>query len=573
MVDEKPRMPRMLVAFAAIAFLAPVTAGPASALPPEDGLVAYTSDEGGRVSIWTIEADGTNAIDLTGAYGEDAFRPVWSPDGSRIAFAREDIFVVPVIGTPPVNTTDNADAQNIQAWNISWSPDGSRFAYPSGGRLYTVGVSGRNIIEIAIGISEGQTPQWSPDGTRIAYSHQTSNVTWDTRVVHLGSSVIADLTDGGGTSTNDQATWSPDGSRIAFRSTRSGSSAVWVMNADGSGQVELVADGGSSKKPMSPAWSPDGSRIAYISDGDVWIIDADGTNAVKVTDTPSIVERGPVWSPTGTRLAFDNSSGEVGIVYVDGSGLVTTPGWLPAWQPVFPPVGLVDTKHGQWSLRRANGWFASFFYGNPGDAPFMGDWDCDGVDTPGLYRQSDGYVYLRNSNTQGVADTRFFFGNPGDVPLAGDWDGDGCDTVSIYRPSSQVFYIINALGSEDEGLGAADFSFMFGNPGDKPIGGDWDGDGIDEMGLHRESTGLFYWRNTLDTGVADGSIYFGNPGDGFVSGAWGTIAGRDTPAVYRPSNGTMYFRYSLTEGNADTWFPWPGASDREVPVAGAFGLD
>ena len=215
----------------------------------------------------------------------------------------------------------------------------------------------------------------------------------------------------------------------------------------------------------------------------------------------------------------------------------------------------------------------SFYYGNPGDAPFMGDWDCDGVDTPGLYRQSDGYVYLRNSNTQGVADAKFFFGNPGDVPLAGDWDGDGCDTVSIYRPSDQVFYIINELGSQDEGLGAADFSFMFGNPGDKPIAGDWDGDGIDEMGLHRESTGLFYWRNTLDTGVADGSIYFGNPGDGFVSGDWGSIAGRDTPAAYRPSNATVYFRYSLTEGNADAWFPWPGVSEHGVPVAGTFGLD
>ncbi len=55
----------------------------------------------------------------------------------------------------------------------------------------------------------------------------------------------------------------------------------------------------------------------------------------------------------------------------------------------------------------------SFFYGNPGDYPLMGDWNCDGTATPGQYRQSDGYVYLRNSNTQGVADIRFFFGNPG----------------------------------------------------------------------------------------------------------------------------------------------------------------
>jgi hypothetical protein len=40
-------------------------------------------------------------------------------------------------------------------------------------------------------------------------------------------------------------------------------------------------------------------------------------------------------------------------------------------------------------------------------------------------------------------------------------------------------------------MGAAQISFLFGNPGDKPVAGDWDGDGIDEVGLHRESTGFF----------------------------------------------------------------------------------
>ncbi|MGI9666933.1 MAG: M15 family metallopeptidase, partial [Acidimicrobiia bacterium] len=81
-----------------------------------------------------------------------------------------------------------------------------------------------------------------------------------------------------------------------------------------------------------------------------------------------------------------------------------------------------------------------FYYGDPGDVPFMGDWDCDGVDTPGLYRQSDGFVYLRNSNTQGIADLQYFFGNPSDVPLAGDFNGNGCDTVSLYRPSEHRVY-------------------------------------------------------------------------------------------------------------------------------------
>ena len=88
-------------------------------------------------------------------------------------------------------------------------------------------------------------------------------------------------------------------------------------------------------------------------------------------------------------------------------------------------VGLVDPATGIWSLRGAAGGVTTFYYGNPGDVPFAGDWDCDGDDTPGLYRQSDGFVYLRNSNTQGIADIRFFFGNPGDIPMAGDFNNDG----------------------------------------------------------------------------------------------------------------------------------------------------
>jgi hypothetical protein len=103
-----------------------------------------------------------------------------------------------------------------------------------------------------------------------------------------------------------------------------------------------------------------------------------------------------------------------------------------------------------------------------------------------------------------------------------------------------------------------------------PVVGDWDRDGIDEIGLHRESTGLFYWRNTLDTGIADGTIVFGNPGDRFVAGDWGIVDGKDTPAVFRPSDTTYYFRHTLTQGVADSQFVF--GSGGWLPVAGDFGL-
>jgi hypothetical protein len=170
-----------------------------------------------------------------------------------------------------------------------------------------------------------------------------------------------------------------------------------------------------------------------------------------------------------------------------------------------------------------------------------------------LYRRSDGYVYLRNSNTEGVADIAFYFGDPGDYPLAGDFDADGCDTVSIYRPSRQEFHVINTLGSSDGGLGAADYSFSFGNPGDKPFVGDFNGDEVDTVGLHRESTGLVYFRDSNSTGVADNQFIFGDPGDKLVAGDWDGD-GTDTVGVYRPSTGVFFLKNSNLAGVADSSF-------------------
>jgi hypothetical protein len=235
-------------------------------------------------------------------------------------------------------------------------------------------------------------------------------------------------------------------------------------------------------------------------------------------------------------------------------------------------TGLVDMSQGFWAMSAPRTDLVDgFFFGNPGDFPILGDWDCDGVDTPGMYRQSDGYVYLRNSNTQGIADIRFFFGDPDDIPLAGDFNGDGCDTVSIFRPSAARVFIINELGQNDGGLGAAEFTYLFGNPGDKPFVGDFDLDFIDTVGLHRESTGLVYFRNSHTQGNADVQYIFGDPGDRLVAGNFSGFW-EETTAVFRPSDLTFYIRHTNTQGNADRTETWDFTSTTWYPVAGVFGL-
>jgi len=274
----------------------------------------------------------------------------------------------------------------------------------------------------------------------------------------------------------------------------------------------------------------------------------------------------------GIGIVHDPSSGSivwVTVVFGDSDG-EKAPSPIPADDPPVPPwpespcgAGTCDGVAGVDSGGRWNVYDLGdqdnpldFYFGQPGDIPFMGDWNGDGTATPGLYRQSDGYVYLRNSNTQGTADYEFFFGDPGDAPLVGDWNGDGKDTVSIYRQSEGRVYVVNALGADGGGLGAAAMSFGFGNPGDQPFTGDFDGDGIDTIGLHRGSTGFVYFRNSLTTGVADLSFFYGDPGDQIIAGDWDGD-GDDTVGVYRPSDGMVYLNMSNSAGTAD-WTAYVG---------------
>lgn len=204
---------------------------------------------------------------------------------------------------------------------------------------------------------------------------------------------------------------------------------------------------------------------------------------------------------------------------------------------------MFDDQSGEWFMTNSDGSVSSFYFGTPGDAPLLGDWDCDGEATVGAYRPTDGFVYVRNSNDDGIAETEFYFGLPGDTALAGDWDGDGCDTVSVYR-DGQVF-VSNELAT-----GVAEYSFYFGLPGDRPFAGDFDGDGTDSVGLYRDTSGLVYLRNVLTTGVAEFDFYYGIPGDTILAGDWDDD-GADTVGIYRPSSQLLHLSNTSTTGEAD----------------------
>jgi hypothetical protein len=201
---------------------------------------------------------------------------------------------------------------------------------------------------------------------------------------------------------------------------------------------------------------------------------------------------------------------------------------------------------------------AQIVYGIPGDLPVTGDWNGDGVDTIGVYR--NGKFYLRNANTTGTADIVFAFGQAGDLPIAGDWNNDGTDTIGVYRSSIAKFFLRNTNDA-----GAADAAFILGNPGDKPIAGDWNADGVDTTGVFRPTNGKIYLSN-VNAVSYPGPIVFGIPGDLPTAGDWDGD-GVDTIGVYR--NGRFLLRNTNTTGVADLSFLLGVPGD--LPLAGKWG--
>ena len=292
-----------------------------------NGKIAFSSDRNGFLDIYVMNADGSNQRQLTfGAVNPaDGFRrtyatnPIWSPDGRKIAFSgnmdyrRLNLNVMNADGTRIKKITDGIDVSYA-----TWSPDGTKLAFSDGCgsidnvlcpiNIYTVNVDGTGLTKV------------------------TNNTT--------------------GTEDLEPA-WSPDRSRIAFISIRDNDwTGIYLMNPDGTNRVRLTS---AQANDHSPAWSPDGTKIAFKrsydfvgTDGDVYMMNADGGGQAPVTTGRQVNQDGIVWSPDGTRILFNNQVRISQNVYavqiyginIDGSNKQnlsnsTAYDYLGDWQPRF----------------------------------------------------------------------------------------------------------------------------------------------------------------------------------------------------------------------------------------------
>ena len=275
--------------------------------------------------IFTIGADGRNLKELS--HGEWDTNPVWSPDGSRIAFVGSSsdapwyFYAMNADGTHRVRLARASRAFDSRA---VWSPDGSKIA----ARVYHVGKfdhdKGSRVItgngtfareDLCVMNADGTRntclgryrgdddgPSWSPDGSRIAFAvhHYRGGGIY---VVPADGSKPARRIEG---KENPYAASGrpPDGPRIDM-----GGNDIYVIRANG-GKARLTRTGDVLCDEGPPARSPDGSKIAFIRAVEghwgvahLWVMDADGTNWVRLTRGVHCAGM-PAWSPDGSRIAF-----------------------------------------------------------------------------------------------------------------------------------------------------------------------------------------------------------------------------------------------------------------------------
>jgi len=380
-------------------------------LSPDGKWVVYGGEAGEHHHIYLQSVSGQNRLDLSGDSQADDDQPAFSPDGERIAFrSSRDGGGIFVMG----RTGEAARHVTRMGFRPSWSPDGTKIVFATENvELNPQNAEGRSelwIADVATGaarrISEenGVGPSWSPHNLRIAYTRRPGG--------HILTIPVA-----GGTPTpvtNDKArnwgsAWSPDGNYIYYASDRGGSMNLWrvaideasgrprrdpepittpaplfaqpSLSADGrhlaytsaliTGNIQrLTLDPATGAVAGEPSWlttgssrwsspdpSPDGQRVVFYSltepEGRMFIARADGTEPRQLTPD-SAPDRVPRWSPDGQWIAcFSPRSGPIEIwrIRPDGSDLQQLTGeggtyltWAPDGSRIAAAGGFRSTS-------------------------------------------------------------------------------------------------------------------------------------------------------------------------------------------------------------------------------------
>jgi Tol biopolymer transport system component len=352
-------------ALALLLLISPVALARAGASAPD---ILFTANDDRGAGIFVSAQDGTNRIDLTGGVGL-ASSPSWSPDGSQVVFATNrdtggtgmnEIYVVNADGSGLRRLTFDATASTGAKGEPVWSPDGTQIAYlANGNEIWVVDPAGGTPKRLAALGGAASDLSWSTDGQLAAVAQQSDAAHID--VVDAASGAIMDL--GVGT----LPTWNPSGNG-------------WIAYVDARGRVSLASAVGdfaphelTDLPSTSPAWSPDAEHVVFVGEtildslpvtryghparNDLFEVSADGPAApVRITgpfdplayDFPFPMQ--PGFSPAGDELSF-RAAGQVWAANADGTCARPIPGFAgieqgPYWRPnaAGSPIDCVDLQ-------------------------------------------------------------------------------------------------------------------------------------------------------------------------------------------------------------------------------------
>ncbi len=328
---------------------------------------AYAND------LWSVPRTGGDAVRLTSGTGTES-DPVFSPDGTRIAFTGEydgnvDVFVIPATGGVPKRLTWHPAPDRV----MGWTPDGKhilfsspRTAYSRFAEMFSVPVEGG--VEEKLPFPSGYSAAFSPDAQSIAYEpinrafamwkHYRGGRTSRIWLAQLSDSSVTKVPR---TNSNDfNPMWGGD--RIYFLSDRNGPVTLFsydprakavkeaIPNRDldlksaslgpdaivyeqfGSIHLYDLKSGNTKRVPIrvqgdfpelrarlvnvgkrlgSPAVSPSGVRAVFAARGEIITVPAESGDPRNLTNTSGVAERDPQWSPDGKTIAYlSDESGE-----------------------------------------------------------------------------------------------------------------------------------------------------------------------------------------------------------------------------------------------------------------------
>ncbi len=183
----------------------------------------------------------------------------------------------------------------------------------------------------------------------------------------------------------------------------------------------------------------------------------------------------------------------------------------------------------------------------------------------GVFRNGKWFLDANASFSWNVGDLAFNFGKAGDKPITGDWNGDGFSELGVYR-NGRFILDINGNRVADAG----DVSFVFGLASDSPVSGDWNGDGADDVGVFRNGKFIIDANGDRASGAGDAAVVYGLASDKPIAGNW---AGGPAASVgiFRAGKFVIDANESRTFNAGDIGFAY--GLNGDLPVAGDFSAD